>query len=960
MITTQQIYDATEKGLKIIKYFYPQAEIGKAFSIRADEKTPSSHIKEIKGVWRLTDFGESDESKTPIDIIMSELNIKVGEAIYWAAREFGVVGDDVIVKEKNVAKIERREATDDEQEGQFIFKAKPFTEYELRLLGPKVDESHCENLNWVSLEYYRRTKKDKNTDKLMTTTISSTEFYPIFMRKCIYTDITGKLQHFHKIYQPLNAEKQYRFFYEGYKPQQYINGLHELKAFHAEFNADAEERFHNNPANSEKVFKPTKLPEAFICSGERDALCLEALKYPPLWFNSETYNLSDYEYYEISKYVERIYNIPDIDETGIRKGKELANKFIEIYTVWLPKKLREYNDNRQRPRKDLRDYVEIWKEKKDFDNIVRMAMPVQFWETKLVKGEKRLEINTEFLFNFLAMNGFYCLEDKSTKTGIVFIQIKDNVVYKTNAKKVQSFIKKFAQDRYLDIDIRNLIHNSTRISENQLMGLAEIELSFIDFTPESQTFYFQNAAFVVKADAIEEYSLKKMSEYVWEEEVIPHTVKRLEPSFKITNNEFGEWDIVTNHLDSNFFKFIINTSRIHWRKEFETQFADNLNTSEAIEYREKYHFDISGPYLSEEETEEQRDHLINKIFALGYLLHRHKSNHRAWCVFAMDNKISDGEDCNGGSGKSVCLKLIQKLMKSKYIPGGNPKVIENPHIYEGVTEHTDYMLVDDADKYLPFRFFFDTVTGDMVVNPKHGTIYTIPFENVPKIAISSNYTLDRFDASTERRILYMVFSDYYHEKTDSNGYHETRTIFDDFQKDLFRNKYSEEEWNADLNFLMDCTQFYLSTIDLSVKIQPPMGNVKARNLRAVMTDVFFDWAQVYFYEDSENCNNCISRDKALQDFGNSTGQKKWTMNKFSKAIKAFCNLTEYVLCLNPVELQNAQGRIIRKVDGKSTEMLYIQTKKAINILDSDLKKQPTIETLETQPNIGKDGKPFPF
>jgi hypothetical protein len=373
---------------------------------------------------------------------------------------------------------------------------------------------------------------------------------------------------------------------------------------------------------------------------------------------------------------------------------------------------------------------------------------------------------------------------------------------------------------------------------------------------------------------------------------------------------------------------------------------------EAIEYKQNHKFDIAGKYLTKEEIEEQRQHLRNKLFILGYLMHRHKSESRTWGVFCADHRIGDGDECNGGSGKSVFVKFPYSLMKSKYIAGGNPKILDNQHIYQGVTEHTDQIFVDDADKYLPFRFFFDSITGPLSVNPKHGEPYTVPFENAPKFVFTSNYMPDRSDASAARRILYGVFGDYYHKKTEDNGYLETRKVYDDFGKNIFGDQYTEEEWNADLNFLMDCTQFYLSTIDVCEEIQPPMGNVRARTLRSIMTDVFFDWAQVYFSQGSENCDNCISRDKALLDFSNSTRQQKWTMNKFSKAIKAFCNLSDYVICLNPVEYQNTQGRIIRKVENKSTEMLYVQTKEDLNKLDFEKQNTP-VET-QTKDTIAKN------
>ena len=35
------------------------------------------------------------------------------------------------------------------------------------------------------------------------------------------------------------------------------------------------------------------------------------------------------------------------------------------------------------------------------------------------------------------------------------------------------------------------------------------------------------------------------------------------------------------------------------------------------------------------------DNLLNKIYAIGYNLHRYKSPSRAWAIYAMDNKIGD-------------------------------------------------------------------------------------------------------------------------------------------------------------------------------------------------------------------------------------------------------------------------------------------------------------------------------
>lgn len=927
MITVKDIYDKTHDGLDVLLLFYPQAretldKRNTPFKIRQSDDTPSAFIKEIKGVWRLTDFGQSDIALSPIDVCMKENNMKFNEAIHWLAKEFNVSGD-VITVEKNRAKFDRQTASEKAKEGDFVWKDKPFTEYELKILGPKVTAEHCELLHWKNLEYYEKTNRAKEGDGLVTTRISSTETYPIFMRECIYMD-KDEIKSFFKIYQPLNPDKAYRFFYSGNKPKKFINGLEELRQMYVAFN-DGEQK-----KSTEESYKEKKLPEAFICSGERDSLCIKSNNYIPLWFNSETYNLSEPEYKEITKYVEKVYNIPDIDETGIIRGKKLALQYIDIYTIWLPKKLKEYRDNRCKPRKDFRDFSEIWPEKQALKNLIEVAQPVKFWEYKKNdKGRFNLEINSDYVANFLSCNGFATIEDKNGKTGKMFIRLQENIVHKVEVKDIRAFFRKFVRETYQNIDVRNLINNSTRLNPESLNDLDEIHLDFTDYTPESQYFFFPDTTYQVTAKDIIEVG-KLQTRYVWADEVIPHKITKIDPAFKITQDPDGDFDIDILHIQSNYFKFLINSSRIYWRKEFEDQFLPGIHSDEARKYRETNHYNISGPGLTDDEVQEQKLHLINKMFTIGYLLHRHKSEHRAWCVFAMDNKIGGSDESNGGSGKSAALKTLRFFMNTETLSGRNPRLTENAHLYENVTEYTDLILVDDADKYMPFGFFYDSVTGEITVNPKFAKQYCIPFHQSAKYAITSNFTPDRADPSTERRLLYIVFSDYYHQKTANNDYYESRTIFDDFGKDLFREKYTEEEWNADINFMMECCRFYLSAIAKGIKIDPPMSNVTARTLRFEMTDIFFDWAQVYFSEGSENCDTLRPKADVLKAFADDTKQMKWTTNKFTKALRAYCRYADYVISLNPKELCNNSGRIIRKVNEKTTEMIFVQTKQTIN------------------------------
>ena len=123
-------------------------------------------------------------------------------------------------------------------------------------------------------------------------------------------------------------------------------------------------------------------------------------------------------------------------------------------------------------------------------------------------------------------------------------------------------------------------------------------------------------------------------------------------------------------------------------------------------------------------------------------------------------------------------------MKTVKLSGRNPKLMDNPHVFDQITQHTDFLLIDDCDRYTSTGLFYDVISSDMTVNPKNNQSFNIPYKDSPKIGFTTNFVPVDFDPSTEGRLLYMVFSDYYHQRTPDNDYLETRSIRDDFGKNL--------------------------------------------------------------------------------------------------------------------------------------------------------------------------------
>lgn len=402
-----------------------------------------------------------------------------------------------------------------------------------------------------------------------------------------------------------------------------------------------------------------------------------------------------------------------------------------------------------------------------------------------------------------------------------------------------------------------------------------------------------------------------------------------------------------------FFNYLINASRIHWRKELEDG-LENMKPEDRENYRKEHKFNIAGPLLSPEEIYEQKLHLINKIYALGYMLHTFKSPQRPWAVYAMDNKLSDIDESHGGSGKSVFQKAIQQLLlKNHYIPGRDAKKTQDDFITHGITPDTDYILVDDCNKNLDYGYFYSWITGDLEVNNKNGLRFVIPFDEVPKIAFSSNYPPAHLDPSLARRLLYIVFSDYYHFNMEDE-YNESRAVSDDFEgKSLFKD-FDELQKNKFYNFMAEGIGFYLRKDD---KVNPPMNNVNMRNLLSEMGPTFKDWADVYFQKtDDKNIplylDNYVIKEVALDDLKSKTGYK-YTANSFKKKLHAYAKYNEWAF--NPQDIKGYQldGRIMQKVDGETKEMFYIKT---TGTKPSEAIQQAQVTTSDAEDD--KDELPF--
>ncbi|GHB63931.1 hypothetical protein [Persicitalea jodogahamensis] len=984
---------AEDGGERYIVSRYPDSRESfknthRKFSIRK-ENTPSASVKKMKsGEWGVTDFGGDSKWRNAIHIAMLEDGIEYGPALGDVCQFYNYQDDA-----RNYApkpRYEQRPAGPSDQEGHIDVVPREITVAELRTvltdsawanLGSS-DEIRAQKGRQIFAMYHCKALESYSTvykGKHLTT--YSTDEYPIF-----YFD-EGT---FGKIYRP-KAPHAKRFRYVGSKPKHFIHGLQQAQEFVAQCKkekyeaeaakaAAAEFQESDKEKAKEVERQEVKLPEIIQCSGGSDALNVAALGYRVIWLNSETETLRGDDYGTLMKLTYKLYNLPDIDQTGKTSAHALAGKYINLLTIWLPDKILKFDaETGKAVSKDLRDYLRFPHKKKDFDRLVATAMPYRFWDMERTLDDDgnpkykfgrpivQYKFNHVQAYNFLYRSGFARFKSERDKDGYFYVQITGNVVRKVDPQEVKNYLHFFLEERAqfdpeITLDLRNSMYTTNQLSVSNLANLPLVELDFVATGPDHQYLFFPNCTWKITPGAIEESKGLNTSKYVWEDKVISYPakdkhhqprIKRKDPMLRIGRRGEGDYDIEILDDSCMFLRFLINTARVHWRKELEerqmlwmthdkpakreeyveehglTQEEEGLffakrSQQEQDAYLAAHRFDLAGPLLTDAERQEQRMHLVNRIYTLGYMMHRYKDPSRAWAVWAMDNKLSDMSDdskSNGGSGKSLTGKALKWIWRySVSFSGRNPNLTKNPHIYDKVTRQTDMIIVDDCFEYLDFGFFYGDITGDMNPNPKQTQSYTIPFDESPKFWFDSNFGDRDFSESTQRRKLVTSFSDYYHE--NNGNYRETRQPTDDFGGRRLFYDFTPEDWNRFYNLLGECLAFYLAATE---KVKPPMNNIQKRNLLSSMGGRFFEWAELYFDPESGRLNVFVSKADAKQEYMDSEKIRDLSTQKFSDYLRKYADYHGYEL--NPEEYQNGQGRIIREHDGKRQELIYFKTRR---------------------------------
>jgi 5S rRNA maturation endonuclease (ribonuclease M5) len=662
-----------------------------------------------------------------------------------------------------------------------------------------------------------------------------------------------------------------------------------------------------------KLITPTgvqrKLSKVIMCAGDRDDWNLTSLGFDVVRYNSESRILSSEHYAELRSLYHDIFVLYDLDKTGKTTSRETCRRYVDVHQIILPHELTTCLDWRGNARNDLTDYLDIYTDN-DFFRTLNSATSYRVW-SEIVETRKKAatddmddddqdlddnviikkvnyKIDGDALENFIVSEGFgrYKFDD-----GEKFVKVTDNLVEITDHLAIKRYVKSFFKAKGFKKEIRNLLKSSRDLGETALQDLPLIPLTMENSGRNWQYVHFPNGLVKVDAKGIQQFRTADSPDTLfWKHEIVDGDIKEGRISeinssrqfrilnkvirrsgkqttvpiryFKIWKHHTSGWRIWINYKEMPpIMQYLINTSRMHWVKEFEAAGQVRHQPTSKLKAIGMNRIDGAGyKYLSRDEVREQELHLINKLLKLGYVLKRFKDPGYAKALFNTDNQIDDVFKSKGGTGKSAFAEIIKRWLVCESESGNNQECTLKPHFFGGVTRLTRVAHISDAHPYMDFKHLYDNVNGTWQVNAKYQNKVSIPFADSPIMMIDSNYAPAEMDDSTMRRFSFSMFSNYYHSSKQWGEW----SIGDDLEMRLFTD-FTPDDYNNHHNLLLQCMQAYFAIGQI---VDCPIDNLYKRSAMTLIGDKAHRFFDEYLM--SSNSINPVDLDKYNLDMSNDT------------------------------------------------------------------------------------------
>lgn len=596
----------------------------------------------------------------------------------------------------------------------------------------------------------------------------------------------------------------------------------------------------------------------------------------------------------------KLYDVTSVSDSQIR----------EIWSLHSPKAFMQVHREQLKAIGEFKYYKTRYRFNEttnDFEIAETISSDEQFWAYESGgRGGPQLKFKYLNAINFLTRRGFSRQRIGTGKSR--FLHCVDNIVTEVDAEYIQQYVYEFTRSiDELEVLEMLMCGGTQYLGPDKLKNLPYADIDFITPSRDSQIMVFKDKFWRITPEGITEHKHHELPGMVWSTSVLPYSPTLRKNFLVIEELSPGIPEVTCLQKDCDIWRYITCTSDVAWRSGSlpDGAWPKPENFTE----------------VDKERLILLNQHAAEKVLAAGYVQAKHREKSLSKAIICMDYVENRAGLSEGGTGKSIFGGMFEYLIKQFYIDGKTAKLTEDPFIFDGVDERTDYILVDDCRPTLDFEFFLSKITKGITANWKGLQKFLaglIPF------VFTTNHTIRGFDRSFLRRQFILAFSDYFNQDRDPRKVlgHD---MFDDWVGE------HEIQWDYFLNF-MACSirEFFRYRL----RSWSPDEEIVRRRLRAEIKEVWLDWFETHFYEGSPLINVRRSIDDAIENFLKTNSSQRNFTNKgvFKEKAKLFCKYAGY-----DYNIPAGKDGRIRNVDAKEEYFVISNHHFDLNLYKSNLK-----------------------
>lgn len=301
------------------------------------------------------------------------------------------------------------------------------------------------------------------------------------------------------------------------------------------------------------------------------------------------------------------------------------------------------------------------------------------------------------------------------------------------------------------------------------------------------------------------------------------------------------------------------------------------------------------------DDQERIDYAISLI---GYILHSYKDPTKPYAPILAEE--TDDEAKGGGTGKGIFFQAISKLIPVVRIDGKNFRP-DKTFAFQRVGLGTKLVVIEDCPKNVDFERYYPTITEGMTIEKKNKDELFLKYEESPKIAFTTNYSIANNAEHAKRRQRVLEFASFF---SSSN------TPLDFFGHQLF-DDWDQDEWQKFYNFLFYCVRKYM--ID-GIKAVDNSEKLIRKQIKLQFTEDFLDYIDDLI-ETKLGVEMLMSEEWKNYLLRYELDKKDYSLKRFRKALE----LSTKALKIDYIDYKNRQNgnQKVFKITKKDNEMVKI-------------------------------------